>query len=186
MKTIVNADLIELVARCGQGDRKAFTQLYETTSPKLYGVALRMLVRRDLAEEVLQEAYVSIWHHAANYRPDKAAVMTWLTTIVRNRCLDVLRVHPHEVNLEDSDTFDTWASSDLTPLEVATQNSQARALINCMHLLQPMQRQAIALSYFYGLAHEQLSSHLEQPLGTIKTWIRRGLQSLKGCMGANG
>lgn len=186
MNRTPSEELIDLMSRCGQGDRNAFNQLYEATSPKLFGIALRMLTRRDLAEDVLQDSYISIWHHAADYRPDKAAVMTWLITIVRNKCLDILRALPNESSLEEGDDFDDWAASDLTPLEAATQNSQARALVNCMHLLQPKQRQAIALSYFYGLAHEQLSTQLAQPLGTIKTWIRRGLQSLKSCMGAQG
>lgn len=186
MKTSGAENLIDLMGRCGQGDRNAFARLYEMTSPKLFGVALRMLGRPNLAEEALQDSFVSIWHHAVDYRPDKAAVMTWLITIVRNRCLDILRAQPQEVSLGEDDSFDEWASQDLTPLEAAIQNSDARALLNCMHLLQPKQRQAIALSYFYGMAHEQLSTRLAQPLGTIKTWIRRGLQSLKGCMAAQG
>lgn len=170
-----------LLYRVGQGDRAAFSQLYEQTSAKLLGVSTRILLRRDLAEEALQDAFVNIWHHAAEYRSEKAAVMTWLTSIVRNKSLDILRAMPHEAEL-DEDKFEEWASEDLTPLQIAAQNSDTKALLECMKSLTPIQRQAIAMSYFHGLAHEQLSERLTQPLGTVKTWIRRGLLVLKDCM----
>jgi len=177
-------ELADLLFRTGQGDRQAFATLYQATSAKLFGFALRILSRRDLAEEALQDAFVNIWHHAAGYRPDKAAVMTWMTTIVRNRCLDLLRALPAEKQLAEDQSFDEWASDDLSPMEIAAAGSEARALLNCMNQLAPLQRQAIALSYFHGMAHEQLAQQLIQPLGTIKTWIRRGLQMLKTCMGS--
>ena len=175
-------DLADLLARAGQGDRQAFATLYEVTSSKLFGLALRILARRDLAEEALQDAFVNIWHHASGYRPEKAAVMTWMTAIVRNRCLDLLRAMPAEKQLTEDQSFDDWATDDLGPMEAVAANSEARALLNCMGQLPPLQRQAIALSYFKGMAHEQLAHQLTQPLGTIKTWIRRGLQVLKTCM----
>lgn len=176
------ADLAYLLSRVAQGDRSAFSSLYQATSAKLFGLALRILNRRDLAEEALQDAFVNIWHHAINYHQEKAAVMTWMTAIVRNRCLDLLRALPAEQQLGEEQSFDDWASDDLSPLEKATENSESRALLNCMQQLAPMQRQAIALSYFRGLAHDQLAQHLLQPLGTVKTWIRRGLLVLKDCM----
>lgn len=178
-----SADLALLLARTGQGDRQAFEALYKATSAKLFGLSLRILQRRDLAEEALQDAFVNIWHHAAGYRPEKAAVTTWMTAIVRNRCLDLLRAMPAERQLAEDQSFDEWASDDLGPMEAAAAGSEARALVDCMKQLGPLQRQAIALSYFHGLAHEQLAQQLTQPLGTIKTWIRRGLQVLKSCMG---
>lgn len=184
IKSHTPAELADLLFRSGQGDRQAFAALYQATSAKLFGFALRILSRRDLAEEALQDAFVNIWHHAAGYRPDKAAVMTWMTTIVRNRCLDLLRALPAEKQLGEDQSFDEWASDDLSPMEIAAAGSEARALLNCMGQLAPLQRQAIALSYFHGMAHEQLAQQLIQPLGTIKTWIRRGLQVLKTCMGS--
>ena len=175
-------ELFHLIALSGQGDRVAFQSLYEATSAKLFGLSLRILNRRDLAEEALQESFINIWHHAQNYRPDKAAVMTWMSTIVRNKCFDLLRAMPKESQFIDDESMDDWASSDLGPLEKAAEQSETKALLNCMSALAPLQRQAIALSYFHGMAHEQLARHLAQPLGTVKTWIRRGLQSLKGCL----
>ena len=181
-QTKSSEELFRLIALSGQGDRAAFQSLYEATSAKLFGLSLRILNRRDLAEEALQDAFINIWHHAQNYRPEKAAVMTWMTTIVRNKCFDLLRAMPKESQLVDDESMDDWASDDLGPLEKVSEQSQSKALLNCMNGLTPLQRQAIALSYFHGMAHEQLAAHLVQPLGTVKTWIRRGLQSLKSCL----
>ena len=181
-KTKTSEELFHLIALSGQGDRVAFQSLYDATSAKLFGLSLRILNRRDLAEEALQESFINIWHHAQNYRPEKAAVMTWMSAIVRNKCFDLLRAMPKESPLIDDESMDDWASSDFGPLEKATQLSETKALLDCMSALAPLQRQAIALSYFHGMAHEQLAEHLVQPLGTIKTWIRRGLQSLKSCL----
>lgn len=180
--TNTSEQLYKLLAHSGQGDREAFHALYEATSAKLFGLCLRILHRHDLAEEALQEAFVNIWHHAQNYRPEKAAVMTWLTTIVRNKCFDLLRAAPHESSLSEDESFDDWASDDLGPLERVTESSESKALLNCMGNLAPLHRQAIAMSYFHGIAHEELANQLAQPLGTVKTWIRRGLAALKNCL----
>ncbi len=174
--------LAELLSRTSLGDRAAFHSLYEATSAKLFGLALRILVRTDLAEEALQDAFVKIWHYADSFNPEKASALTWMTTIVRNRCVDLLRASPNETQLTEEQSFDDWASEDLSPLQAITASSEAKALLNCMGQLSPLQRQAIAMSYFHGLAHEQLAQQLVQPLGTIKTWIRRGLQVLKNCL----
>ena len=178
-----NADLTKLLLKTGLGDRQAFEKLYGATSAKLFGLAFRILSRRDLAEEALQDAFVKIWHSADTYREEKAAVMTWMTVIVRNRCIDLLRTHVPEEQLDIDASFDDWASDDLTPLEQAATRSETKALLNCMGQLAPLQRQAFALSYFHGLPHEQLAKQLAQPLGTVKTWLRRGLETLKNCMG---
>lgn len=105
-QTYTSEELFKLLAQSGQGDREAFHTLYDATSAKLFGLCLRMLHRRDLAEEALQEAYINIWHHAQNYRPDKVAVMTWMTTIVRNKCVDMLRITPRENALTDDECYD--------------------------------------------------------------------------------
>lgn len=185
MATTLNQpeELAKMLVKTGQGDRQAFAMLYQATSAKLFALALRILASRDLAEEALQDAYVKIWHSADTYREDKAAVMTWMTAIVRNRCIDLLRASPREQGLKEDQSFDDWASDDLGPMENAATQSDTKALLRCMHQLAPLQRQAFALSYFHGLAHEQLAQQLAQPLGTVKTWLRRGLETLKNCMG---
>jgi RNA polymerase sigma-70 factor (ECF subfamily) len=174
--------LKDLLAACAQRDRAAFSRLYQSTSAKLYGVAVRILRREDWAEEVLQECYVSIWTHAPEYRPALAAPMTWMTSIVRNRCLDWLRRPRAEVADEDGALVESAESDNPGPLAELERAKDARALARCLQGLEAKQRQAIALAFYDGLSHSELASHLREPLGTVKTWVRRGLLRLKSCL----
>ena len=176
--------LASLLAACAQGDRAAFERLYRDTAPKLFGVAMRILRREDWAEDVLQECYVRIWDHARDYRPGLAAPMTWMTSIVRNRCLDWLRRPNFEVRDEEGELIEAVESDRPGPLAALEASAGARALKKCLEALEAKQRQAIALAYFDGLSHSELASHLREPLGTVKTWVRRGLLRLKGCLDA--
>jgi len=186
-----NKELAGLLAACGRRDRAAFTQLYGATSSQLFGVAIRMLKRQDLAEEILQECYVSIWNNAAGYSAGLSAPMTWMTSIVRNRCLDWLRRPKMEVVLGARDADDAEdplaaiPSEDPGPLAQLERSSDASALARCLAELEPKMRQAIALAFFDGLSHSELAAHMRQPLGTVKTWVRRGLERLRGCLGGN-
>jgi RNA polymerase sigma-70 factor (ECF subfamily) len=184
-----NERLRTLLAGCARRDRAAFASLYEATSAKLFGVAVRMLRREDWAEEVLQDCYVSIWNNAGGYSAALSAPMTWMTSIVRNRCLDWLRRPNVEVVLqgvdeEGEDPLERMASEDPGPLEQLASAADARALAECMGRLDAKMRQAIALAFYEGLTHTELAAHMRQPLGTVKTWIRRGLERLKGCLEA--
>ena len=170
------------LAACARRDRAAFARLYEATSAKLFGVALRILRREDWAEEVLQECYVSIWTHAPDYRPGLAAPMTWMTSIVRNRCLDWLRRPRLEVEDSDGSLAEGTPSEGAGPLAGLERAKDAEALARCLAELEGRQRQAIALAFYDGLSHGELASHLRQPLGTVKTWVRRGLMRLKACL----
>ena len=172
--------LSDLLARCALGDRAAFARLYEQSSAKLFGVAVRIL-RDSRAEEVLQEAYVKIWYRAGDYRPDKGSAMTWMASIVRNRALDILRRPDVESALDDEER---WESDMPGPLDQVMQSADARALMRCLEQLESTQRQAVTLAFFHGLAHADLARHMKQPLGTIKSWIRRSLQRLRGCLEA--
>jgi len=175
--------LVGLLGDCGRGDRDAFERLYRASSAKLYGVAVRILRREDWAEEVLQDCYVSIWTHAPEYRPGLAAPMTWMTSIVRNRCLDWLRRPRPEVPDEDGSATEQAESADAGPLALLESSTEAGALARCLATLEARQRQAIALAFYDGLSHSELAHHLRQPLGTVKTWVRRGLLRLKDCLG---
>jgi RNA polymerase sigma-70 factor (ECF subfamily) len=190
MDAAQNQLLESLLQACGRKDRQAFARLYQATSPKLFGVAVRILRREDWAEEVLQDCYVSIWHHAANYSASLSAPMTWMTSIVRNRCLDWLRRPKLEVVLEPigedaDDPLEQIAADGPGPLDLLARSSDAKALAECLGRLDTKQRQAIMLAFFDGLSHSELADHMRQPLGTVKTWVRRGLERLKGCLGAN-
>ncbi len=171
-----------LLAACAKRDQTAFGRLYEATSAKLYGVAVRILRREDWAEEVLQECYVSIWTHAPEYRAALAAPMTWMTSIVRNRCLDWLRRPRAEVSDADGSLVDSAESGNPGPLAELERAKDAQALLRCLKGLEGKQRQAIALAFYDGLSHSELASHLREPLGTVKTWVRRGLLRLKDCL----
>ncbi len=183
-----NQLLAGLLEACARHDEAAFSRLYQGTSSKLFGVALRILRREDWAEEVLQDCYVNIWNHAGSYQAGLSAPMTWMTSIVRNRCLDWLRRPRLEVALErpdddGEDPLEKVASEDRGPLEELARSADAKALGECLRKLEPKQRQAIVLAFYEGLSHSELASHMREPLGTVKTWVRRGLERLKGCLG---
>jgi RNA polymerase sigma factor (sigma-70 family) len=181
-----SARLGALLAKVALGDQEAFATLYRHTSSHLYGVAVRILREGAAAEEVLQDAFVSVWHHAGSYQAAKSQPLTWLSTIVRNRCLDQLRRRELDtitMTQEDDDgkEFDL-PSGDPTPVEMLLAGAQARLVRDCVDALDAGQKQAIALAFYQGLSHAELASHLRQPLGTVKSWVRRGLERLKGCL----
>jgi len=135
------------------------------------------------AEEVLQESFVNVWHHAGSYVAAKSQPLTWLTSIVRNRCLDQLRRREVDtVTMGDEEEGVTIAAEGPTPLELLLAAADARAVQGCVNALEPGQKQAIALAFFQGLSHSELAQHLRQPLGTVKSWVRRGLERLRGCL----
>jgi len=177
----------ELLSRSALGDRAAFARLYQATSAKLYGVALRILRREDWAEEVLQECYVNVWRHAPEYNASRAAPMTWMTSIVRNRCLDWLR-RPNPLPLADLDegAEEALESDRPGPLDELERGRESGAIARCLRALEAKQRQAIALAFYDGLSHAELAQHLREPLGTVKTWVRRGLAKLRSCLELQG
>jgi RNA polymerase sigma factor (sigma-70 family) len=178
-----NARLMQLLARTALRDQAAFAELYRAVSPHLYAVALRILRDAAAAEEVLQESFVNVWHHAASYVAAKSQPLTWLTSIVRNRCLDQLRRREVEtVTLDDEEEGVTIAAPGPTPLEMLLAGADAQAVKGCVETLEPAQKQAIALAFFQGLSHSELAAHLRQPLGTVKSWVRRGLERLRACL----
>lgn len=176
--------LASLLAACARRDRAAFERLYRESAPKLFGVALRILRREDWAEDVLQECYVRIWDHAPEYRAGLSAPMTWMTSIVRNRCLDWLRRPNPEVIDEEGDLLESAPSERPGPLAALQSSREGLVLKRCLEALDGKQRQAIALAYFDGLSHSEAAAHLREPLGTVKTWVRRGLLRLKSCLEA--
>lgn len=169
-------------------DRTAFRALYDASSPKLYGLALRILGRRELAEEVLQESFVAIWHHAAEYESALSAPMTWMTTIVRNRAFDVLRRTraDGEDSVSDNRTLEALADLAATPADRLQMSSQAQALADCMAALEEKHREVVGMAFFHDLSHSDVAEKLTLPLGTVKTWIRRSLARLHACLSARG
>ncbi len=179
-----NEQLQSLLAACTLNDKRAFAQLYEMTSGKLYGVVLRILDREEWAQDCLQEAYVKIWNSAGSYRPYLAAPMTWMSSIVRNQALDLLRRRRREVLQPEPEKLLQDESVGTIPLDNLQQTEEGKRLNNCLDQLKSQQRQVIALAYLKGLTHEELASQTGTPLGTVKTWIRRGLEQLRVCLDA--
>ncbi|MGH6627821.1 MAG: RNA polymerase sigma factor [Burkholderiaceae bacterium] len=164
----------------------ALRELYDLTSSKLYGVALRVVSQRDWAEDVLQEAYLNIWRIAGDYRAALSPPLAWMGVIVRSRALDFLRRRASEradatAALDDWVT-DTVAGDDPGPMDTTQASEQAWALHECLRQLEAKQREVLSLAYLRDLSHGELAKQLKLPLGTVKTWIRRGLEQLRGCM----
>lgn len=171
---IQTARLHSLLAASAAGDQIAFSQFYDLTRRKLFGIAIAILKRPDLAEEVLQEGYVKIWHHACSYDPARSSPVTWTVTIVRNHALDVVR--RKDIILECDEQAMLCLPDDqetaLESLEAADHRSQALAALRS---LTPLQRSLIVAAYIHGESREQLAARFGTPVGTIKTWLRRAI-----------
>ena len=185
-------ELGEWLARAGLGDRQAFARLYERTSGHLFAVILRIQRDRATAEDLLQEIYVSVWKAAASFDAARSQPLTWLTSIARNRAIDSLRraqARPQTTTVtarsDDDDRPDPLESSadeGPGPLDLLGRANDARALSQCMDHLSPPQRQSVALAFFDGLSHAEVAERLHEPLGTVKSWVRRALMRLKSCL----
>jgi RNA polymerase sigma-70 factor (ECF subfamily) len=187
-------DLSRLLGRAGLGDRAAFATLYERTSSHLFAVVLRIQRDRAQAEDILQEVYVNVWRGASSFDAAQSQPLTWLTRIARNRAIDSLRrgqTQPRTqspstiaggADAEEDDVYDTVADSAPGPLDLLDRAADARSLEACMEKLSALQRQSVALAFFHGLSHAEVAEQLRQPLGTVKSWVRRALQTLKGCL----
>ena len=189
--------LQDLLARTAQGDHAAFARVYERTHAHLFGVALRMLGREQAAEDALQEAFVSVWKNAGGYRTNVGGQdiqpMTWLIAIVRNKALDALRARtrrkeselPESGDVEEEDT-ETTATPNPSAMQLLEQATEALHIDGCMNALEGSYRQSLALAYYQGLSHTEVAAQMGAPLGSVKAWIRRGLEKLKGCLAAQG
>ena len=182
-----DAPLIALLDRIAVADEAALRELYDMTSSRLYGVAVRVVSNRDWAEDVLQEAYLNIWRIAADYKASLSPPMAWMALVVRSRGLDFLRRrttgHVDRAVELDERISETVAGDAPNPMDVADASQQARALHRCLDSLENKQREVLSLAYLRDLSHGELAEQLRLPLGTVKTWIRRGLEQLRACMG---
>lgn len=165
---------------------EAFKRLYDLTSSRLYGVALRVVGNREWAEDVLQDAYLNVWRVAETYRASLSPPLAWMGVIARSRALDFLR-RRHSERLDvlqplEGAVSDTLADEAESPMDVAQASEQAWALHECLRKLEARQREVLSLAYLRDLSHGELAEQLKLPLGTVKTWIRRGIEQLRGCM----
>lgn len=171
-----------LLAGCARQDQRAFERLYRLTAPKLFSLCLMLLRRRELAEEVLQEVFTQIWREAPRFEQYRATPMTWMTVMARNRAIDVLRRPSTAIQSFDADDQLHDDRRDWDPLSYAQRLDENEELRRCLERLGAQQRDAVLLAFFQGLTHSELSHNLDRPIGTVKSWVRRGLGQLKQCL----
>ena len=188
-----SVELAELLSRIALGDRRSFSRLYERTAAHLLGVVVRITRNQELSEDIVQEVFVNVWRAAKDFDARLSQPMTWLTSIARNRAIDSLRrrqTQPSTVSThlasnadgEERDLLQDFASEDAGPEQLLEQAADARALRQCLQVLSGQQQQAVALAFYQGQSYSEVAEHLSQPLGTVKSWVRRGLISLKSCL----
>ena len=186
-------ELAELLSRVALADRAAFAQLYQRTSSKLLGQILRVERNRSAADEVLQDVYVKVWKSAASFDGRLSQPGTWLGSIARNAAIDSLRrrqAQPQTLSTtvyssedgDDRDLLQDFASQQPGPEQQQENADEQRALRRCLGVLSAEQGQAVALAFYQGLSYAEVAEHLIQPLGTVKSWVRRGLMALKSCL----
>ena len=178
--------LMALIDRVAQRDEPALKALYDLTSGKLYGLSMRVVRNSEWAEDALQETFLHIWRSAPDYRASLSPPMAWLGLIVRSRSLDVLRRRKAEREHLTDDIDDVMAETlegnSPNPMDTSLASQQAQALHQCLGQLDNKQREVVSLAYLRDLSHGELAEQLKLPLGTFKTWIRRGLDQLRTCM----
>lgn len=175
------AALVEALIATGEQDRLAFQQVYRLTSAKLFGICVRICGERQAAEDVLHEVYLTVWKRAGAYEPGRSSPITWLATIARNRAIDWRRAAVKSSSRPLSEAPDV---ADDTPLAVdgIIQQQQDRSLHLCLDNLDVNQREAIRSAFYGGLTYAELAERKAVPLGTMKSWVRRGLLRLKECL----
>ena len=176
-----------LLARVALGDQRAFAALYRTTAAPLYAIALRLVRERAVAEEMLQDAFVSVWHHARAYDAAKSEAMTWLASIVRHRALE--RLHRRGDAAAAPGDDGPLAARDAVPgapaaEELLLAGAAARSIGHCVDALDPGPKQALALALFHGFSRDEIAAHLREPRRTVRAWLGVGLDRLRRCLDA--
>ncbi len=174
------AEIERLIGKVALGDRAAFDRLYAATSAKLFGVCLRVLGNRAAAEDALQDSFVKIWNKADRYQTNGLSPMTWLITIARNTSIDRVRARKNAADLGDFE--DILADGRPSPEDVSIARSEASRITDCLDELKQDRRDAIKGAYLDGYSYAELAERFSVPLNTMRTWLRRGLQSLRECM----
>jgi RNA polymerase sigma-70 factor, ECF subfamily len=174
-------DLRELLVAVARGDAVAFEQLYRSTSAKLFGICMGILPRSD-AEEVLQEVFTTIWRKADQYDAARASPITWLAMMTRNRSIDRLRASANQRQGGPIDLAGEIHDPAPSTLADAESSDERRRLEACMSQLEQQRRKLIRTAFFEGATYEELAQRSGSPLGTVKSWIRRGLAQLKACL----
>ncbi len=174
-------ELSELIERVARGDRGALAMVYDRTSAKLFGVCLRIARNREAAEDILQDVYLKVWNKAGSFDRSRASPITWLCALSRNAAIDWVR-KCNAPTLPVGDTLEASAVNNATAIEAMAQEGSRAQIFDCLEALPPNQQRAIRLAFFDGSTHSELANIMQVPLGTTKSWIRRGLLQLRGCL----
>ena len=174
--------LVQALEKTATGSRSALETVFEMTSAKLLGIILPIVRDREVAEDVLQDVYLRVWRRAGRYDPDKGSAIAWLATIARNAAIDEVRRLGKRPE-EGDDSLELIADDGQSADEMLCEQEDHDAVRRCLDALEGDQRKSIRLAFFGGLTHSELAERVGVPLGTMKSWIRRGLASLKGCLG---
>lgn len=177
------AELAELLKRSGRGDEGAFAQLYDATSARAYGMAVRVIRDPSQAEEVAQEAFLEIWRTASRYDAGKGSPVSWILTIVHRKAVDRVRSAEATARRDTSYHQTNQTVEHDSTAEAAQASMEARRVRQALDSLTEVQRQALELAYFKGYTHTEVASFLDLPVGTAKTRIRDGLIRLRDTMG---
>jgi RNA polymerase sigma-70 factor, ECF subfamily len=171
-----------LLAQVALSNRAAFESLYRDTSSRLFGICLRVLNERAEAEEVLQEVYTSVWRKAGQFDATRASAMGWLCTMARNKAIDRLRAMPARHTRTALELADEVADPGASLAQQAETLTERARLENCLKQLEPKRHALIRAAFFDGSTYEELAVRTQAPLGSVKSWIRRGLMQLRTCL----
>lgn len=174
--------LAELIARVAAGRQEALRALYDRTAPKLFGLILRIVRDRAAAEDVLQDSYLRVWQHAGGYAPEAGRPMAWLAAIARHRAIDWVRRRGEVPMPASDDDEEDWLQRIADPRDREAEFLSRDALLACLERLEPTQRDCVVRAYCEGLSREELAVRYDRPVNTVKTWLHRGLASLRGCL----
>jgi RNA polymerase sigma-70 factor (ECF subfamily) len=173
-------ELTDLLLKVAKGDRAALRAIYVRQSTRLFGVAMAILRDRTAAADVLQDAFLKLWERARQFDPARGNAEAWIAAIVRYAALDVARVRGRELPTDDPHLGE--AAIDPDALDALLASEAGKRLRDCLARLDSRNRQGIVLAFVHGLSHPEVAARLDQPLGTVKSWIRRGLLSLRECL----
>ena len=173
------SDLVDLLAAIARGERPALATLYTRTSAKLYGICLRLLGSEQDAQDVLHDAYLTVWRNAARFDPAKASAITWLAVLTRNKAIDRLRQRRQPA--EPVDAAADIADDSPSAIELIESDQDRARLRDCLDQLDERARTLIRSAFFSGSTYPELAVQEGVPLGTMKSWIRRGLANLRLC-----
>lgn len=174
--------LKRLLERVSQRDQNAFKELYSITNGHLFGITLRVLRDRSISEDVLQEIYIKIWRHAAEFHTDRGTAIGWMRGISNHAAIDELRRSKRRPVVDTSNDLDTWANEEPDPVTLVIAGAGNKALMTCLGEIGDNERTSLVYAYVHGMTHSEVATHLSSPVGSVKSWIKRGLVKLKECL----